>query len=56
MWKPIDLRMDYILSMGGKMDEVPIAELKKTIANHRKEFQKLKADMPKAIWMTAMKV
>ena len=49
MWKPIDLRMDYILSMGGKLDDVPVAELKKTIANHRKEFQKMKAEMPKAI-------
>ena len=49
MWKPIDLRMDYILSMGGKLDDVPVAELKKTIANHRKEFQKMKSVMTKAI-------
>lgn len=49
MWKPIDLRFDYILSMGSGLDGVPIAELKQTIANHRKEFGKLKSQMPKAV-------
>ena len=45
MWKPADLRLDFIQMKSGGLDKVPLKELKDLIRYHDKEVAKVREKM-----------
>lgn len=50
MWKPADLRLDFIQMKSGGLDDVPLKELQNMIRYHDNEVAKVREKMSVELW------
>lgn len=50
MWKPADLRLDFIQMKSGAFDKVPLPELRGLIMYHDNEVAKVREKMSVELW------